>query len=210
MRAHHRGRERLPVALATARVRARARPSGDTAAAAGNHRPPPLRPQRVTKRWAVAVLLLFAVAACGRSAPPRAAPVGPPHWTTATCPHPPAHAVVIGEPPGRHAIPAGFHPTWVLRCLIAGSAVVAQRADLTPAEAAALVRALAQPSATPSVCPEDSAAHTVVVPYFALIDARGRALLTGLPADRCGRPESKVDRILSALTYALLWTSPIR
>lgn len=149
--------------------------------------------------------LAVGLTACGQASDQ---PVGPPRWTTAACPHPAANVVAIGEPPGQHAIPKNFHPAWVLRCLITSRSVpVTQRADLTPAMARDLVRSLSQPSETPSDCRQDSAKHTVIVPYFALVDASGRALLPGLPSDRCGRPLPAADRAVSSLPYVRVVTS---
>jgi hypothetical protein len=155
-------------------------------------------------------LPLSLLAACGQ-APSPAAPIGPPRFTAATCPHPAPHTAVLGEPPSRHAIPKTFHPTSVVRCLITSadgrSVVVTERADLTPAQATGLVRSLSRPSEPLSDpgCRQDSAERTVIVAYFVLVDAGGRALLPGLPADHCGEPSADA---LSSLAFTAVSSVP--
>lgn len=187
---------------------------------------------------ALTMLLGVGLVACGGAPVRQEAAIGPPVRTAAACPNPDAHVAMMGEPPGRHRIPSDFRPSWVLRCLImpgpagrigsagqigsagssdsAGSAVptsvlVTERADVTAAKASSLVRLLSQPDDPPSSngCPQSSVRIDVLVPYFALVDAEGKALLPGLPVDQCGRPDSATAKALAALTYKVRSRSPI-
>jgi hypothetical protein len=183
-------------------------------------------------KWvALTMLLGVGLVACGGPVRQEAA-LGPPARTAAACPTPDAHVAMMGEPPGRHRIPSDFGPSWVLRCLImpgpagsagsvgaagsAGSAasmsvLVTERADVTAAEGASLVRLLSQPDDPPSSngCPQSAVRIDVLVSYFALVDAQGKALLPGLPVDRCGRPDSAAAKALAALKYQVQSRSPI-
>jgi hypothetical protein len=162
--------------------------------------------------------LLVGLAGCAHPSTQPTDRIGPPLWTAATCPQPRPHAVVLGEPTARHAIPGDFRANRVLRCVItqdpnSPAQLVTEQATLSPAAATNLVGLLSAPSSPPSAagCPADPAAHTVLVPYFVLVDALDHALLPGMPLDGCGFPQQAVIRALSALPpYTRLSSSPIR
>lgn len=90
--------------------------------------------------------------------------------------------------------------------------LVTERANLSPSTSENLVRSLRRQSDPPSAsaCPGDSAAHAVLVPYFALIDDHGRALLPGMPADECGKPQQTALKALSVLRFQRLSSAPMQ
>lgn len=117
----------------------------------------------------------------------------------------------VREPHGR--LPRGFRTVWVLRCRDGTErrpgrgewgTVLTQRADTN---AAALVAALRRPAPRPAgIC----ASVFIATPYFALVDADGRAIRPTVAMDRCGHPSSRVLTALAALPFRTIAVHPVR
>lgn len=176
-------------------------------------------------RLAALVALLVVLAACGRPASPAAGMpatvIAAPDWVAPTCPVPQPDELVMGEPGQQHGIPTTFEPAWLLRCSIntehiAGqglwTTLATERADLSASTAASLVGDLRKPSDSPATtgCPGSLSAQAMIVPYFALVDAHGKAVLPGLPLDECGRPQGDLLTLLAQLRFHTLSTVPVR
>ncbi|MBP2330269.1 hypothetical protein JOF56_010654 [Kibdelosporangium banguiense] len=74
--------------------------------------------------------------------------------------------------------------------------------------AADLVAQLRRPSEPSSNRP--CTAEGIVLPYFTLINAEGKAVLPEIPADGCGKPRIEALSALNALPYKPVFESPVR
>jgi hypothetical protein len=171
----------------------------------------------------LSVVVLVMAAGCGGSAPgsggpsamPELAVVGPTQWVQATCPR--TATGRAGErsatPVAGGTIPADFHVAWVLRCSVQVQALAGrgqwtvettERADTSAAD---LMTQLGQPSLPRAA--GSCAAVSATLPYFALVDRTGRALVPFVPTDECGNPRSGVGLALAALPFRAVTTEPL-
>lgn len=120
----------------------------------------------------------------------------------------------------RGGIPAGFRPARVLLCredfrTFPGEGrwdveIERQATRGIGSLLVALRRPVVDPSPTDGT-PVACAAIAVGVPWFALVDAHGRAVLPEVPRDPlCGQPSSVALAALRALPYQTVWVRRIR
>jgi hypothetical protein len=135
----------------------------------------------------------------------------PPAWVDANCP-PEAYNFDPLPQANRGRLPDEFVTAWVLRCRTETRDVpgqgkqafrITERADTPAAELVAQLRRPSEPR-TSGGC----LAYGVGVPYFALVDAGGRALLPAVPADECGRPRREALQELQKLSFTPVSETP--
>jgi hypothetical protein len=136
---------------------------------------------------------------------------GPPVWVDAACPPEVSDADPLSQA-NRGRLPDEFVTAWVLRCrteirYVPGQGKqafrVTERADTPAAELVSQLRLPAEPP-TAGGC----LAYGVSVPYFALVDAGGRALLPAVPLDECLRPRREALQELDKLPFTRLSETP--
>ncbi|HEV8562184.1 MAG TPA: hypothetical protein VGR06_38180 [Actinophytocola sp.] len=136
---------------------------------------------------------------------------GPPVWVDAACPPEVSNADPLSQA-NRGRLPDEFVTAWVLRCrteirYVPGQGKqafrVTERADTPAAEMVSQLRLPAEPP-TAGGC----LAYGVSVPYFALVDAGGRALLPAVPLDECLRPRREALQELDKLPFTRLSETP--
>lgn len=133
--------------------------------------------------------------------------VAPSTGASAACPT----NLNIGQPngPQSRTLPAQVSVSWVLRCTIVsktGTArtLVTERSNSDPTD---LIKALRTPSGLrpKGVCPM----YRVSVPYFALVQTNGQALLPQVPKTNCGLPQPAVLAALNAMRFTVLSTKQL-
>lgn len=161
------------------------------------------------RQLGTAALVISAITACDRPADgpePRSADTGEPTvWVTAVCPAQTINPVFdASEELG--GIPADFVATAVVRCRnefreVPGEGTwvvqITERADTPVSQLVTLLRRPSEPTSPGATCPDIAYS----VPYFALVDAEGRALLPDVPTEVCGKPREEVTNLLGTLPY---------
>jgi hypothetical protein len=176
-------------------------------------------------RWMASLatlLLAVALSACGKNPPtPNIDPgigratVGSgvgrasdqPFIAPAGCPRDkPIDGVRDPLPEPAPGVPADFATAAVVRCVdqvrdVPGQGKwtfrVVERADTAAAELVAELRRPSDPRTTTGICTSEA----VLVPYFLLVDATGRAIAPTFPTDGCGKPRRESMDKLPALPF---------
>ncbi len=125
-----------------------------------------------------------------------------------SCPGPLPDGMNVQQAP----LPDGFVTTWVFRCRQEvrpkpgegeWNYQILERADT---DAKALVEQLRRPSDPMSNQP--CTLEMRMPPYFALVDATGKAVMPPVPTDGCGKPRIEVFKLLEALQFRVLSETP--
>jgi hypothetical protein len=105
---------------------------------------------------------------------------------------------------GAKPVPGQIHVDWVLRCSVAPRAggtryLQVERSDSDPAALLAALRAPDEPLSK-GACPSIA----MVVPYFALIEPDGTALVPKLPETGCRLPQPAAIQALNAMRFTVI------
>lgn len=106
--------------------------------------------------------------------------------------------------PRTRALPADFKVRWVLRCSmvpLVGSRrqLLTERSDSDPSQLLEALRAPSEPRSE-GVCP----LMRMLVPYFALVDPNGQAVVPKIPLTGCGLPQAAVVQALNNMHFTVL------
>ncbi len=109
------------------------------------------------------------------------------------------HLAEYGRP-----VPPGITVAWVLRCRVAPqpggtSDLLVERSDSDPGALLAALRPQDQPLSK-GACP----AIAMVVPYFALVEPNGTALVPHIPVTACRLAQPQVMQALNALQFQVI------